>query len=170
MKKTLTILAISGLLLIIMAASVFAYSEATGCIIDGATSLPWTHGGYAEVYNNGSGTPIGGQFPLDGNGCFLAEIHASGTHNAGEVRITLNPGPEGTPDPIACTYEAQLQNPVILDCGDMPTNTGPNAVTWSNVSADASAGFPVEAAAFGLLALILVSGGIALLRQQRQTF
>jgi len=170
MKKTLTILAISALLLIIVATTVFAYSTASGCIIDGATLQPWTYGGYAQVYNNGNPDPIGPQFDLDGNGCFDAEIHESGSHFAGEVRITLDPGPNGTPDPISCTYEAQQNNPVNLDCGVMPTNTGPNAVTWSNVSADASAGFPVETAAFGLLALILLAGGIALVRQQRQTF
>lgn len=167
MKKTFAVLAIAGLVLIIMTASVFAYAGVEGCVVDGQTGLPWTHGGIVASEQNGFPGP---ETTLDGNGCFTMSIGFDDSEMV--VFIDPDPGPDGDPSPIDpyCTVPADPGGIDTYTCTDMPTDTGPNAVTWSNVNADASAGFPVETAAFGLLALILLSGGIALLRQQRQTF
>ena len=166
MKKTFAVLAITGLVLIILVSTVFAYGNVEGCIVDGASGLPWTHGGV--VTSEQFGFP-GPETTLDGNGCFSMNIG----FNSDDLIITVDPdpGPDGDPDPISpyCTVPAEDSYDDYV-CDTQPTDTGPNAVTWSNVSADASTGFPVETAAFGLLALILMAGGIALLRQQRQTY
>jgi hypothetical protein len=166
MKKTLAVLAIAGLVLIVIAVSVFAYAEVEGCVVDGATGQPWTHGGTVTSEQNGQPGP---ETTLDGNGCFSMSIGFDRTEIV--IVVDPDPGPDGDPSPIDpyCTVPADPGGQGTYTCSDMATDTGPNAVTWTVVSANTSAGFPLEAAAFGFLALILAGGGIALWRQQRLT-
>jgi len=170
MKKTFVVLAIAGLVLIIMAATVLAFSTASGCVVDGNTGQPWTHGGVIRIeYPAGSGNFLQYTTNLDTTtGCFDAQLWQSGVHQAATIHIEPAAGPLGTPDPILCGVPAD-NTTENFDCGTNPTNTGPNAVTWTAVNANTSSGVPLEAAAFGFLALILAGGGIALWRQQRLT-
>ncbi len=167
MKKTLAVLAIAGLVLIVMVATVFAYSTATGCVVDGKNGDPWTHGGDVTVeYPAGSGHFIGYTTTLDATGCFDASLWPSGVHEAGTLHIDPTAGSQGDPDEILCEIPAD-NTATEFECGTMFTTTGPNAVTWTVVSASTSSGSPLEMAAYGLLALIFVGGGVALWRQQR---
>ena len=162
MKKTLVVLAIAGLVLIVMTASVFAWSTVTGCAVD-KNGDPWTHGGTATYVDSGGGGTQ--SVDLDANGCFSIDIGFTLTDST--VTIVFDPGTEGTPLDATCAVPAGDFGGATYECGDMPTETGPNAVTWTVVSASTSSGFPLEMAAYGLLALIFVGGGVALWRQQR---
>lgn len=165
MKKIFAVLAVAGLVLIVIAATVFAYADVEGCVVD-ANGDPWTHGG--TVTSEQHGFP-GNSTTLDNNGCFSMSIGFDNQEMV--IVVDPDPGPNGDPAPIDpyCTVPADPGGQGTYTCADQSTGTGPNAVTWTAVNANTSSGFPLEAAAFGFLALIFAGGGIALWRQQRPT-
>ncbi|HEY52243.1 MAG TPA: hypothetical protein G4N94_02165 [Caldilineae bacterium] len=164
MKKLLVAIAIVSLLVILMVPTVFAYSNVTGCVVD-ANEDPWTHGGTATYVDNGGGGTHSAD--LDANGCFNIEVGF--TIQGGVVTIVFNDGGAGTPADQTCDVPEGDFGGDTYECENISTNTGPNAVTWTAVNADAPTGVPLEAAAFGFLALLIAGGGIALWRQQRLT-
>jgi hypothetical protein len=150
-----------------------AYTAVTGCVIDGKTGQPWTHGGRVWVeHPAGSGINVyDDPNALDPTtGCFYAQAWPPGTHLDATVHILPNAGPLGQPDEILCQVPADTSTDVY-DCGTMATNTGPNAVALVATEAVASNVNSTlwMAILFSLAGLV---GAVALVRinRRRQAF
>lgn len=167
MKKTLIFLAVLFLLLGAFAQSSLAYSTATGCVVDGKTGQPWTHGGVVTVeYPAGSGNFISYTTNLDANGCFDAQLWPSGVHVAGTLHIDPSPGPAGDPDEILCQIPADSTTD-NYDCGTMATNTGPNAVLLLRENASGRIGPSPMAWGVTAIGLLLVVSIAVILRRRK---
>lgn len=154
MKKIFAVLAIVALVLIVVTATVLAYSSATGCVVDN-TGAPWTYGGDVTVeYPANSGNFISYTTTLDANGCFNAQLWPSGVHVAGTLHIDPAAGPQGDPAEILCEIPAD-DTQTNFDCGTMSTNTGPNAVVWSGMQATTSSPLPFALAGLGIAGLLI---------------
>ncbi len=177
MKRSLILLAILFLLLGVLVQTSLAYSYAEGCVVDGKTGQPWTHGGTVTITWPPNGTTT---TQLDANGCFGPVSIAVSVHGnpAMTATIDLDPGPAGDPSDIICnipqdnyTGPASDDRAVFVcpdDSGDpMPTDTGPNAVLLMKMGASPETNSPLATLALagtGLLAIL----GLAVFWRRRQ--
>ncbi len=152
MKKLLVVSFAVALLVLGLTSTAFAYDRVVGCTVD-ANGDPWMHGGTITCRQNFWPFVIVGQGTLDANGCFEVFI---GNGPALTCTIQYNAGPAGQPDDDVCSVPRDTTYPPLpWNCGEINTETGPNAVTLVGFSAVHS-----PAGAFALV-LSAVVGGLA---------
>jgi len=177
MKRTLILLAVIFLLLGVFVQASLAYSFVEGCVVDGKTGQPWTHGGTVTITWPPNGTITD---TLDANGCFgPTSIAVSAFGNpAMTATIDLNPGPAGDPSDIICNIPQdnytgpKTDDRAVFTCPDdsgdpMTTDTGPNAVLLMKMGASPETSSPLASIALagaGLLAVL----GLAVFWRRRQ--
>lgn len=172
MKKLFVVsLVILTLLLSVFVQGSLAYSQATGCVVDGKTGQPWTHGGTVYL-EDAAGNPLppppATQYTtnLDANGCFTAQLWQPGNNPPVQFRIVLNPGPNGQPSDLLCPVPADTTTDTY-DCGTLVTDTGPNAVALINMNA-ASPGFTSALWTAALFTMAGLAGAFVLMRIRRR--
>ncbi len=178
--KTIALFAI----LMMMATTAFAFSSATGSVIDSKDKQPWRYGGEVWVYDTASGD-ICGTTILDANGQFSVRLNGTQNDlNAGtlhdctngyngntlEILIDFNCGmgvgtcnpPNGYPGTNSTQF-TQNTIPVAYNAGYIETGTGPTAILLDNFSAQSSVQWPLIA---GVALLALAGGGFAVARRK----
>jgi len=159
MKRTLILLAVLFLLLGVFVQASLAYSYVQGCVVDGKTGQPWTHGGKVTLDGGVFGTKT---TTLDANGCFGPAALPTSQFGNPEVKviIDLDPAPGGDPPPEQlCTVpKDNTSGPdAIYDCGTMTDSVGPNAILLMKMGASPETGSPLATIALagaGLLAIL----------------
>ncbi len=161
MKSKLLAVAITILLALAMVTTVLAeYSSVTGEVHDSKTGELWQYGGEIYVYNCAEPTAL------------ITDTFTNGTFDIGTfdssaasrlcIDIFFNGGSEGTPDP-KYLYRPN-DGDGELNLGIIYTDTGPNAVTFTALSASSNAWLPA-----GIVAgvSVLVLGTLIVLRKRR---
>jgi len=159
MKRFLIVLAVMFLLLGVFVQASLAYSYVQGCVVDGKTGQPWTHGGTVTLDSGAFGTQT---TTLDSNGCFGPTALPNSQFGNPETTVTIdaNPGPEGDPSDITCTVpKDDTTGPdAIYDCGNMATDTGPNAVLMMKMGVSPDTGSPLMTLALTIAGLLAILG------------
>jgi len=175
--------------LIFQASPAYAYTRATGTVIDGKTKSPWAYGGEVYLVNNSVGCILGTAY-LTAGGVFsitylttndLGTIplcaglpsagHAIGVvidftcTVSGDCNGLRPPGVNAPGTNTSCNY-TELALPIPFSCGFIETGTGPTAVSLQSVGLSSN---QATATAVMLLTLLLMAGSsLTILRRRRQ--
>ncbi len=159
MKRSLILLAVAFLLLGVFVQSSLAYSYVQGCVVDGKTNQPWTHGGTVTLDGGAFGSK---STTLDANGCFTSPLPTSQFGNPQtDVIIDLDPGPAGDPAPetLCVVPQDNTSGPdAIYDCGTLTASVGPNAVYLIQMNAMGHSTPLVASIALGFVGLAATLG------------
>lgn len=167
MKQKLTTVAVVVLLTLAVATTVFAvYTSVTGVVHDSKTDQPWLPGGTVTVYDCADigGTVLGSGSISTVDGTFDFPISSSGVDHLC-MEIDFNPGPAGEPQTKTLYRANTADADATLDLGTIYTDTGPNAVTFTNVTARSTNVWLPVGIVLGLSALAM--GTLILLRKRR---
>lgn len=169
MKKSFIILTVLFLLFGVFIQSSLAYSYVKGCVIDGSTGQPWTHGGTVTIDGGVFGTQT---TTLDANGCFGPTALPTSQFGNPQTTVTIdmNPGPAGDPSDIVCTIPADnTSGPnAVYDCGTMATDTGPNAIVLLAMAPGTNIWPMQRTLAMAIIGLIAILGLAVLWRRRQQ--
>ncbi|MFN2270448.1 MAG: hypothetical protein ACK2US_06405 [Anaerolineae bacterium] len=163
-KKLLFALATALIATLIVAAPAFAWTSVYGQCIDSATLQGWAYGGTVTVYGDVTAGPIASG-SLAGDGTFNISLPPEPLpDNTLYIVIIYNAGPLGAPGTFIETIP-DIPTGTGYNLGYIKTDTGPNAVTL----ADASAQSPSQwlLAALAAVALVGVGGAVLLFRRRR---
>jgi hypothetical protein len=157
MRKLLVVAAVVGLLTLLCASTVLAYTPVVGCTFAGtpdAPAGPWLFGGTVTARQNATDVVVGSG-TLDANGCFSVPI---GNGPSLTVTIDFTPGPGGDPADQYCTVPTDPDyTPEPYECSPIYTQTTPNAVSIATFTAaplqPGLVGGVLGLAAFGLAGL-----------------
>ena len=167
MKKVTVFFAVFALL-ILMAVPAFAWTGASGKVIDNKTNGGWAHGG--TVYAIG-GNGIVGTWALDTTvgptlGNWGGAYNGVATIDGETITIVfvLNAAP-GSPYPapgIADITYTEFAVPAERNIGNVLTGTGPTAVTLQNITADNNS----TAISIGFVVLMLAGVTFVMFRRR----
>ncbi len=167
MKRSLILLAVVFLVLGVFVQSSLAYSYVQGCVVDGKTNQPWTHGGTVTLDGGVFGSKT---TTLDASGCFTSPLPTSVFGNPEtDVIVDLDPGPAGDPPPetLCVVPKDNTSGPdAIYDCGTLTASVGPNAVYLIQMNAMGPSTPLVASIALGFVGLAATLGLAAFWRRR----
>jgi hypothetical protein len=167
-NKIMLLIIILLVALVAVPTPAFAYSGVTGQVRNASTGQGWTFGGAVYIINTTQNN-FAGQGSLNSDGTFTVPYNlvSPDVGNSLYVYIVLNPGSEGTPDPLSSSQFSNNSSTNSYDVGVLNVGSGPNSIELVDFSVTPQSGSNFWLPYILLICSIILVGGLVTWMRKR---